>query len=236
VRNRHGRPLFRVKGFRARRVNPSFSNLVGTAAAVGIGLVATIGVGYIVDKFAADKSSAIQTGILVAAAAGASFLIDNPSIAAGVATGLLIVPLSKQIYSLCPSLAAPVPVVSPTSPALLNPPAPGAPVVQGSATVTSSPISSAGAAGVPSSATAPGGGAAPGLAALHMGNFQRRHNRNGKPKPWGMAALHGGMKGLRVGAHRGRRNLEALHMAGLQALHARGMGSTMARGHIRRGR
>jgi hypothetical protein len=233
VRNRHGRPLFRVKGFRARRVNPSVGNLVGTAAAVGVGLLASVGVGYVIDKFFADKSSAVQTGVLVVAAAGASFLIDNPSVAAGVATGLLIVPLSKQIYTLFPSLAAPVPVVSPSSPALLNPPAPGAPVVQGSATVTSAPVSST-TAGVPSSV----GAGAPGMAALHMGNFQRRYNRNGKPKPWGMAALHrsGNIAGLRVGAHRGRRNLEALHMAGLQALHARGMGSTMARGHIRRGR
>jgi len=77
---------------------------------VGAGLAATLLVSYAIDVFASTQSSMVQTGILVAVAAGVAYFVSSPAIAAGVATGLLVVPLSKAVYNAVPSLANPAPM------------------------------------------------------------------------------------------------------------------------------
>lgn len=230
VRNRHGKALFRIKGFRARRVNPSTDGLVVAAIAVGAGLVASIGVGYVVDKFMAAKSPAMQTAALAVVAGAFAFFVPNPALAAGVATGLLVVPLAKQVYSWFPSLANPA-----VPPALA--PVPGAapalsPTAAAAVGLAASAPTSAG--GTPVSSAIPAAMNALHMSALHRGmggGFKRRGNQHGKATPWGMQALH--MKGL--GAYQ-QRNLpsrataiEALHAHGMQALHDRGLSASMRR-------
>jgi hypothetical protein len=80
-----------------------------------VGLVASIAVSYVIDTFMSTQSSTVQTGVLVAIAGGAAFFIANPAIVAGIATGLLLTPLAKIVYTAVPSLANPavaVPTVS----------------------------------------------------------------------------------------------------------------------------
>jgi uncharacterized membrane protein len=89
---------------------------VTAAVAVGAGLAATLLVSYAIDVFASTQSSMVQTGILVAVAAGVAFFVSSPAIAAGVATGLLVVPLSKAVYNAVPSLANPTPMGGSTVP------------------------------------------------------------------------------------------------------------------------
>ncbi len=115
VRNRHGKPLFHVRGWRARRRNPGTAGIVAAAVGLAAGLAATVVASYAIDVFLSTQSSTVQTGVLVGLAAGAGFLIGNPAIAAGVATGLLVVPLSKAVYSAVPALANPSPMASTTT-------------------------------------------------------------------------------------------------------------------------
>jgi hypothetical protein len=216
VRNRHGKPLFHVRGWRARRANPSTDGLVVAAIAVGVGLTASITVGYVVDKFMANRSPAMQTAALAVVAAGVAFFVPNPAISAGVATGLLVVPLAKQVYTWLPALANPAvpPALAPSgAPAALSPTAPAMQQAGGSAP----PSSTSGMAPVSSSTT--------GLTGMH-GGFVRRHNKLGKAKPY-LNALHMGA------LHRSStpvRAMNALHMHGIAALHERGMGGSLRRG------
>ena len=112
LRNRHGKKLYHVKGFRARRVNPSVSGLVTAGVAVAVGLAASVLASYGIDTLLANKSPAVQNSVLVALAAGTAFFVPYPAIAAGVATGLLVVPLAKALYKVFPSLANPSPAPS----------------------------------------------------------------------------------------------------------------------------
>lgn len=128
VRNKHGKRLFHVRGYRARRKNPGTGGLVAAAVAVGVGLLASVATSYVVDTFLSSQSAMVQTGVLVAVAGGAAFFLPNhPALAAGIATGLLLVPLAKQVYTIFPSLANPMPATPTASnPQIINPPAPGA--------------------------------------------------------------------------------------------------------------
>ena len=112
VRNRHGKPLFHVRGWRARRSNPGMSGVVAAAVGLAAGLAATLVASYAIDVFMSTQSTTVQTGVLVVLAGAAGFLIGNPAVAAGIATGLLVVPLSKAVYTAMPSLANPSPMAS----------------------------------------------------------------------------------------------------------------------------
>jgi hypothetical protein len=100
---------FHVRGTRARRINGR-DTLMGAAIAVGVGVAASVAASYLLDTLSTSvtslQSSTAQDGVLLVGAAGAAFYIKNPAIAAGVATGLLLIPLAKLIYSTFPSLAS----------------------------------------------------------------------------------------------------------------------------------
>lgn len=123
VRNRHGKPLFHVRGWRARRKNPGSQGLMEAAVAVGAGVLASVAVSYVVDKFLSTQSATVQTGVLVAVAAAGAFLIPSATIAAGVATGLLLIPISQKVYAALPSLSNPAPAANTTTPAASTTPA-----------------------------------------------------------------------------------------------------------------
>jgi hypothetical protein len=210
-RNRHGRRLGHIRGWTAhRRKNPSADGILAAAIAVGVGLIATVVVGYAVDVMLASQSPAIQTSVLVAIAAGSAlFLPTHPALAAGIATGLLIVPLSKQVYTWFPALANPAPLATPVVP---------------------SPTTAAAAAGSPAATLAstmvPATTAAA-MSALHMGKMHPRHKQlralhmGQATQPWQMRALHMGQA-----QHTHARVMNK----GMQALHMRGMRETMSRG------
>lgn len=106
-RNKHGKMLGHVRGWRARRANGT-SGIVSAAIAVGVGLLTSVAAGYLINagssSISALQSSATQDVILLGLAAAAGYFVPNPAIAAGMATGLLLVPLAKQVYAAVPQL------------------------------------------------------------------------------------------------------------------------------------
>lgn len=94
-----------VRGRAMRRVNG-----LGAFASAGIALLAGVAVsvaaGFLIDSALSTQTSTVQDGALLAVAAGSVYFIKNPVIAAGVATGLLLIPAAKLVYSLLPSLAS----------------------------------------------------------------------------------------------------------------------------------
>ena len=109
VRNRHGKSLFHVRGWRAHRANGS-SGLMVAAIAVGAGVVTSIAASFLLDQLSSSvtslQSSSMQDGVLLGLAGLAAWFIPNPAIVGGVATGLLLIPLAKLVYSAVPSLAS----------------------------------------------------------------------------------------------------------------------------------
>jgi hypothetical protein len=191
---RRGRRAFHVRGFRARlrRKNPGTAGLVAAAIGLGAGLAATLLASYAIDVFLGSQSSTVQTGVLVGAAALTGFLVSSPAIAAGVVTGLLVVPLSKAVYNMVPSLANPTPL-------------------GGSAGVTVLPGASSGAAAVS------GGSVVANISALHRANAMgslHMGKAGGNRRPGHVASYnraHTDGKG-------GNLRLGALHTVGRNAL------------------
>jgi hypothetical protein len=109
VRNRHGKPLFHARGWRAHKKNPA-SGLLTCAIAVGVGTLVSVAASYVLDTVLSTQSTTIQTGFLVVLAGAACWFIPSAAVAAGVATGLLLIPAAKLVYSYIPSLVAPAPM------------------------------------------------------------------------------------------------------------------------------
>jgi hypothetical protein len=109
VRNRHGKSLFHVRGWRAHRANGK-DGLMAAAIAVGAGVVTSIAASFLLDTLSTSvtslQSSTYQEGVLLVTAGLAAWFIPSPIVAAGVATGLLLIPLAKLVYSAAPSLAS----------------------------------------------------------------------------------------------------------------------------------
>jgi hypothetical protein len=208
LRNKHGRRLGHIRGYRARKKNPSADGIVAAAIAVGVGLVASVVVGYAVDTMLSTQTPGVQTGVLVALAAGSAFFLPtHPALAAGIATGLLLVPLTKQVYTWFPALANASPATQ-------------APVLSPTTAATAASTTTIGTTD-PASLAAASGMSALHMRALHMrgmGKAARMHKQlNGVTNtrsPWGMQGLH--MNGGGV--------------AGMSALHMRGMGNSFYRG------
>jgi hypothetical protein len=190
-RNRHGKTLGHIRGYSAhRKRNPSADGILAAGVAVGIGLVTSVVVGYAVDTLLASQSGAVQTGVLVAVAAGSAFFLPtHPAIAAGIATGLLLVPLTKQVYSWFPALANPAPVtpaaanLSPTASAIAS----GATTAAVASTATMNALH---------------------MRSLHMNSLKHKQHKQMRSaaRPWGMQALH--MQKPVVSMH-------ALHLRGM---------------------
>lgn len=105
VRNKHGKPKFHVRGWRARRANGT-SGLVVGAIALGVGVLASVAASFLIDQALSTQSSTVQDGALLALAGAAAWFIPNPAIVGGVVVGLLLVPAAKLIYGAVPSLAS----------------------------------------------------------------------------------------------------------------------------------
>jgi hypothetical protein len=116
---RRGRPAFHVRGFSAhRRKNPGVAGFIAAGIALGAGFAVSVISAYAIDILLPTQSALVQNGVLLTIAAGSVYFISNPAVAAGVATGLLLVPLAKAFYSAFPSLANPTPLGGST--AVLN--------------------------------------------------------------------------------------------------------------------
>jgi hypothetical protein len=106
-RSKHGKMLGHIRGWRARRANGT-SGIVSAAIAVGVGLLTSVAAGYLINagssSITALQSSTTQDVILLGLAAAAGYFVPNPAVAAGMATGLLLVPLAKQVYASVPQL------------------------------------------------------------------------------------------------------------------------------------
>jgi hypothetical protein len=101
---------FHVRGRSAhRRKNPS-DTLMGAAIAVGVGVLTSVAASYLLDTLSTSvtslQSSTYQDGVLLVGAGAAAYWVKNPAIAAGIATGLLLIPAAKLVYSVFPSLAS----------------------------------------------------------------------------------------------------------------------------------
>jgi len=171
LRNKHGRRLGHVRGWRARRVNGSSGLMVG-AIALGVGVLASVAASYVLDTISGGQTSAtltpaVQDGILIALAGAAAWFIPNPAIVGGVVTGLLLIPAAKMIYSAVPSLASASAGSNPE--AILGTPSAG--------TQSAIPSSTSGIASVPGTLT--------GMGAMHQ-----RKLWGALHEPGYMGALH----------------------------------------------
>jgi hypothetical protein len=169
LRNKHGKRLGHVRGWRARRVNGSSGLMVG-AIALGVGVLASVAASYLIDQTLSTQSTTVQDGVLVSLAGLAAWFIPSPAIVGGVVTGLLLVPAAKMIYAAIPSLA---------TPNSTNPEGVGA---TSSQTAASSTSSTSGIASVPGTLT--------GLGAMRA--LQSANQWGALHRPGRIGALHSG--------------------------------------------